>query len=54
MRPGHWFFAAGAAALATALLLENYLFMWIGLGALVVGSFLPGGREEGGGGGFGD
>jgi membrane protein implicated in regulation of membrane protease activity len=51
MRLSYWFFGAGAASLLAALALQGDFFMWAGLAALVVGSLLPGGREDGG---FGD
>jgi membrane protein implicated in regulation of membrane protease activity len=51
MRLSYWFFGAGAASLLAALLLQRDLFLWVGLAALVIGSLLPGGREDDG---FGD
>jgi membrane protein implicated in regulation of membrane protease activity len=58
MRIGHWLLAAGVALVGAAVAVERYFFLWVGLAALVVGSLLPGGREDDagslGGGGDGD
>ena len=47
---------AGVGLVGAAVAMERYFFLWVGLAALLVGSLLPGGREDDGGflGGGGD
>ena len=60
MRTGHWFLMAGVGLVGAAVAMERYFFLWVGLAALVIGSLLPGGKEDdagfgsGGGDGGGD